>query len=246
MIGSTIIHLDIVDSTNNYAAKESLTKSLNEGTVFVATCQQSGRGQGQSSWESEKGLNLTFSFVLYPKQVEVIRQFTISMAISLGVVDFLNQFTSQVSIKWPNDIYVEDKKIAGILIETSISSGKISRAIIGIGLNINQEKFVSDAPNPVSLRNLTSKVYDLNQMLGVLCKSLEQRYFQLISDKDSRINDDYERHLYQKGEWSDYRSDNVEFEGKIKGVDPDGRLLIETRKGEVRCFDFKEVAFLQK
>ena len=121
MIGSTIVHLDIVDSTNNYAAKELLTKSLNEGTLFVATCQQAGRGTGLASLESADGLNLTFTVVLYPSGVALSQQFSLSQTISLGVSDFLFRFVSDVSVKWPNDIYVNDKKIAGILIETAIT-----------------------------------------------------------------------------------------------------------------------------
>jgi BirA family biotin operon repressor/biotin-[acetyl-CoA-carboxylase] ligase len=193
MIGSTIVHLDTADSTNNYAVRELLTKSLNEGTVFVADCQNKGRGQGQSSWESAKGLNLTFSIVLYPKSIEIQRQFTISKSISLGVLDFLSGFTSGLSVKWPNDIYAGDRKIAGILIETAISAGKFTRAIVGIGLNINQELFISDAPNPVSLKNLTGQTYTLPVMLNVLCKKLDHRYFQLAGGNPGVVDQDYER-----------------------------------------------------
>lgn len=244
MIGSTIVKLDMVDSTNNYAAKQLLTKSLNEGTVFVAGCQQSGRGTGQASWESAAGLNLTFSLVLYPKLVAISRQFYISRAISLGVTDFLTKYVGGVSIKWPNDIYVHSKKIAGILIETAISSGKFTRAIVGIGLNINQEKFISDAPNPVSLKNLSGKTYELSQMLSGLCACLNKRYRSLISGDDSILHHDYDKLLYLKGVWANYKEQDSVFEGKLLGVEGDGRLLIETRKGEVKRFYFKEVAFL--
>ena len=243
MIGSTIVHLDSIDSTNNYAAKELLTKSLNEGTVFVAACQRSGRGQGKSMWESAKDLNLTFSIVLYPKRVEVVRQFSISKAISLGVTDFLSQQVGGVSIKWPNDIYVNDKKIAGILIETAISAGKFTRAIVGIGLNINQEIFVSDAPNPVSLKNLTGKDYDLSEMLNSLCGKLDRRYLQLIRGETAVMNYDYEQLLYRRQIWAKYRADSTDFEGMITGVDFDGCLMIETREGIIRRFQFKEVIF---
>ncbi|MEI7829655.1 MAG: biotin--[acetyl-CoA-carboxylase] ligase [Prolixibacteraceae bacterium] len=243
MIGSTIVHLDTVDSTNNYAAKELLTKSLTEGTIFAAACQQAGRGTGLASWESATGLNLTFSIVLYPKQVEISQQFFISKAISLGVTDFLCKYVKSVSIKWPNDIYVDDKKIAGILIETAITGGKFSRAIVGIGLNINQEVFVSDAPNPVSLKNLTSENYDLNQILKVLCACLEMRYQSLIKGNQTILQNDYETLLYRKGVWAKYRDQNSDFEGRILEVEPDGRLLIETRIGEKRGFYFKEISF---
>ena len=256
MIGSNIVRLDSVDSTNNYAAKELLTKSLNEGTVFIAACQESGRGTGQASWESAPGLNLTFSIVLYPKQVEISRQFYISKAISLGVADFLAKYIGGVFIKWPNDIYVDDKKIAGILIETAISGGKFTRAIVGIGLNINQLAFVSDAPNPVSLKNLTGETYELSLMLNELCACLDKRYRILLSCDFPILDHDYDTLLYLKGVWTNFRElnsdlreensvlkeENSVFEGKILGIEGDGRLKIETRQGEVRGFYFKEVA----
>ena len=243
MIGSSIIHLDQVDSTNNYAANQLLTKSLNEGTVFVAACQHSGRGQGESRWESEDGLNLTFSIVLYPARIEIFRQFSISQAISLGIADFLSTEVEGVSIKWPNDIYVADKKIAGILIETAISGGKFTRAIVGIGLNVNQEKFVSDAPNPVSLKNIIEKNYDLAEVLAGLCAKIDRRYQSLITFGQDALHREYEDLLYQKGRWAGFEAENRVFEGKITGVERDGKLLIETREGELKGFYFKEVGF---
>ena len=243
MIGSTIVHLDIVDSTNNYAAKELLTKSLNEGTLFVATCQQAGRGTGLASWESADGLNLTFTVVLYPSGVALSQQFSISQAISLGMTDFLSRFVSDVSVKWPNDTYVNDKKIAGILIETAIIGGKFSRVLAGIGLNINQEVFVSDAPNPVSLKNLTGKTYELSHMLSELCTCLDNRYRSLIRGDYFILQHDYGKLLYRKGVWANYRDQISDFEGKIIGIEGDGRLQIETRAGEVRGFYFKELVF---
>jgi len=244
MIGSTIILLDSVDSTNNYAAKELLTKSLNEGTVFAASCQHAGRGQGSASWESAAGVNLTISIVLYPKKVEVARQFSISKAVALGITDFLSEETESISIKWPNDIYAGDGKIAGILIEVAISAGQISRAIVGIGLNINQEKFVSDAPNPVSLKNLTGKDYDLTEMLGRMCARIDMRYNQLIRGGKDTIDQEYEMMLYRRGVWAKYGAEGVNFEGMITGIDDEGRLMMRLRNGEIRTYRFKEIQFL--
>ena len=245
MIGSTIVNLDTVDSTNNYAAKELLTKSLNEGTLFMAACQQSGRGQGSSAWESEWGLNLTFSIVLYPRRLALASQFLLSKAIALGVADFLTDLTSDVTVKWPNDIYVGDKKIAGILIETAVSAGKFSHAIIGIGLNVNQGTFVSDAPNPVSLKNLTGENYDLQEVLSQLCHKLDRRYFQLIGRDTNTINSDYEKSLYRRMVWAKFERDSIIFDGMITGVDSDGSLLITDNKGESVGFQFKEVTFIK-
>ncbi|MEI6274376.1 MAG: biotin--[acetyl-CoA-carboxylase] ligase [Prolixibacteraceae bacterium] len=243
MIGSTIVHLDIVDSTNNYAAKELLTKSLNDGTVFIAACQNSGKGQGGSSWESAADRNLTFSIVLYPPNLDVARQFSISKAIALGITDFLAVYIGNLSIKWPNDIYAGDQKIAGILIETAVTTGKLSRAIVGIGLNVNQERFVSDAPNPISLRNLTGNNYDLSALLGELCSKLDLRYLQLFEGKSELVGNDYESQLFRRGQWAKYFADGIYFEGMITGTDADGRLLILNREGLIRSFQFKEVQF---
>lgn len=244
MIGSTLVHLDTIDSTNNYAAREMLTKSLNEGSVFSASCQQQGRGQGQSIWESARGMNLTFSVVLYPWQVEVARQFDISRAISLGLLDFLSGYVSDIAIKWPNDLYAGDKKIAGILIETAIASGKFSRAIVGIGLNVNQVDFLSDAPNPVSLRNLTGQTYELPEMLRQVCEKLDRRYGRLISGDSAGTCVDYDNALFRRGVWAGYRSGGQRFEGCITGTGADGSLLMETRNEGVKSFLFKEVTFL--
>lgn len=244
MIGSTIVHLDIADSTNNYAVRELLTKSLKEGTVFVAEWQNTGRGQGNSSWESAKGLNLTFSIVLFPKSIEIHRQFMISKAVSLGVLDFLTGYISGLTVKWPNDIYAGDKKIAGILIETAISAGKFARAVVGIGLNVNQEIFLSEAPNPVSLKNLTGISYDLSLMLDLLCEKLDHRYLQLMDGNYGILDLDYENYLYRKGEWAEFLVDGSSFEGFITGVDPTGQLVMKTRAEGEKCFQFKEVRFL--
>ena len=243
MIGSTIIHLDRVDSTNNYAATELLTKSLNEGTVVAAGCQHAGRGQWQAKWESEPGLNLTFSIVLFPVWLDLNRQFSLSQAISLGVADYLSQNIQDVTVKWPNDIYVNDKKIAGILIETAIMGDKFSHAIAGIGLNVNQEIFVSDAPNPVSMKTLTGECHDLDSTLHNLCQKLDQRYRQLVGGKIETIHSDYQKLLYKRGIWAKYSAQEEEFEGRIASVESDGRVLIETRDGEELGFYFKEVAF---
>jgi len=243
MIGSTILHLDRVDSTNNYAATELLTKSLNEGTVVAARCQQAGRGQWQAKWESAPGLNLTFSIVLYPSWLDLSRQFYLSQTISLGVADYLSQNIQGVTVKWPNDIYVYDKKIAGILIETAIMGDRFSHAIAGIGLNVNQEVFVSDAPNPVSMKTLTDECYDLDSALNELCQKLDLRYRQLVSGEYETLQSDYQKLLYKRGIWANFRDQEEEFEGRISGVESDGKVLIETREGLVRGYYFKEVAY---
>jgi BirA family biotin operon repressor/biotin-[acetyl-CoA-carboxylase] ligase len=138
---------------------------------------------------------------------------------------------------------VDDKKIAGILIETAIMGDRFSHAIAGIGLNVNQELFVSDAPNPVSMKMLTGDEYDLTQVLQELCIALDTRYLRLIHGEFASIQAEYGNLLYKNGIWAKYHAHGEDFEGKIMRVEPDGRLLIETKTGEVSGFYFKEVAY---
>ncbi len=242
-IGHYKERIDHLDSTNNYASMILLTKRPPEGTVIIAENQTVGRGQGTNLWESEPYKNLTFSIILYPEFLAVDRQFELSKAVSLGVADFLIEFTGDVSIKWPNDIYIRKGKVAGILMEYSIIRGKISSCIVGIGLNINQLKFMSDAPNPVSLSQITGITYNLDECLTLLLEKLDTRYRQLAYNQTDRIDLDYEQLLYQRNTWAWYLSKDGEFEGRIIGVDENGLLKIETRRNTLLKFDYKEVNF---
>ena len=243
IIGSKIERIDKVGSSNNYAATELLTKRLSEGTVFVVNSQVDGRGQVSNRWESEPNKNLTFSILLYPDFIEIQKQFEISKSISLGVVDYLKELAVDVTIKWPNDIYIGGRKVAGILIENTIRGDKISSCIVGIGLNINQKVFTSDAPNPVSLSQVSGKEYNLEESLSDLCLRIDARYHQLRHGDLLQIDHDYAQMLYQRGCWALYSDDYGEFEGQILGVDGIGRLLIKTRSGKINAYHFKEVTF---
>lgn len=243
IVGSKIERIHELGSTNNYAATQLLTKRLTEGIVFVADSQVDGRGQVSNTWESEPNKNLTFSILLYPDFLVISRQFELSKAISLGVTDFLREKTEHVSIKWPNDVYIGKGKVAGILIENSIKANIISSCIVGIGLNINQKSFVSDAPNPVSLSQITGKTYDLEESLLDLCQKIDVRYHQLRNGEFRQIDEEYIEMLYQRGCWCNYSDDNGDFEGQILGVDRIGQLMIETRAGKINKYQFKEVVF---
>lgn len=242
-IGTYIERVDELDSTNNYAASLLLTKRPPEGSVIVATSQVGGRGQSTNKWESEPDCNLTLSIILYPDFMEITKQFEISKAISIGVVDFIKDLVDDVSIKWPNDIYIGKSKVAGILMEYSIRRGKISSCIVGIGLNINQKKFLSDAPNPVSLFQVTGLTYNLEECLSDLLQKLDSRYQQLADLGTQDIDNEYERLLYQKDSWASYSTKETDFEGKILGVDEKGLLMIGTRQQTILKFDYKEVSF---
>ena len=241
---SKIVRLLDTTSTNCHLLRLSENEHLPEGSIVVAHNQTNGRGVAGNSWESQPGANLIFSVILYPTSVKASGQFIISKAISLAVHDFLSEYLSAgVSVKWPNDIYVGEKKITGILIENFICGNYVSKTVAGIGLNINQEHFVSDAPNPVSLRQLTGKTYNLETCLQVLHRCIAIRYHEMRTNAN-RINSDYLQRLYRFGVMHKYHADGENFEAIITGVNHYGMLEITTASGKDRTFGFKEVQFL--
>jgi BirA family transcriptional regulator, biotin operon repressor / biotin---[acetyl-CoA-carboxylase] ligase len=239
-----IIKLDGVDSTNNYATNHLAKEGWEEGTVVVADFQMKGKGQYLNSWESEKGKNLLISIVLYPRFIPIQYQFEVSKVIALGVYEVVSLFVEKVSIKWPNDIYVADKKIAGILIENAIMGSELSYSVAGIGLNVNQHKFLSDAPNPVSLSQLKGIEFDREEILSLLIQSIQKWHEMLKIKKFSEIDTAYLNVLYRLGVEAKFKDDSGIFTGTIVGVDPIGQLMIEKSSGVVRAYHFKEVAFL--
>lgn len=244
IIGAKKIFYENLSSTNSFAASLLKRENLQEGTVIRAGFQSSGRGQSGNSWESQAGKNLLFSIILYPVTVKAERQFILSQAISLGIKDFLSDYINNVSVKWPNDIYAGDDKIAGILIENSIIRDEIESTIAGIGININQERFYGDAPNPVSLRNITGREHDLDECLASVLERIDKMYRMVLQKKTRYIEDEYIISLYRLGQWAEYSDSNGIFDGRINSVTGSGRLLIEDRRGRIYEYGFKEVDFL--
>lgn len=243
-IGSKIIFIRDLPSTNTYATRLISAERPEEGTIIRTDFQSAGRGQPGNKWESERGKNLLFSIILYPQMIKPVEQFTISMAISLGIYDFLTRQVTGCSIKWPNDIIVSNDKIAGILIESSLMGDKIEYMVAGIGLNINQEKFTGDATNPVSLKMITGIDYELNNCLAELARDLDKRYAQLTAGGSENINDEYLSKLYRFNEWIGLRDSEGSFTGRILSVSKSGRLLLEKKSGQKIQYYFKEVEFI--
>lgn len=238
------IFLEEVESTNNYANQLVLSKAAEHGTVVLAQHQIKGRGQQGNSWESEYGKNMLASIILFPQFLPAARQFYLSEIISLAIVDFLNSLKLRGSIKWPNDIYIDNQKVAGILIENSVMHNHISTSIIGIGLNLNQEKFISDAPNPVSLKQVTGSDYDIEavaytifSMLEKWCKILEYQRF-------NEIDAAYLKHLFRANEWAVFAINGKQFKARISGIGEYGQLILEDENGIFTEFMFKEVEFV--
>jgi BirA family transcriptional regulator, biotin operon repressor / biotin---[acetyl-CoA-carboxylase] ligase len=254
-------------------------KGVFEGTVVIAKQQLQGRGQRGASWESEPNKNLTLSILLQPTFLRTEDQFQLNKAVSLGVAEFISspliplsprrgdarsgtllwgesgERGDVVSIKWPNDIYIGNKKIAGILIENSVSGNKLQQSIIGIGININQERFSAELPNPTSLKLITGKEFDLKECLEKLCSCIEKRYLQLrISSSflpsrsreeamQTAFDADYLQNLYRFGEWANYKYKGDALKAKIIKITKVGKLVLEIENGEKLECDFKELGF---
>ncbi len=249
-VGKVAKYLPSVNSTNLYA-KVLLSKSKPiEGTVIYTDEQRAGRGQIGSKWESEAKKNIILSLILYPNFLLASQQFQLNKAISLAIIDFLSDYISPdwLRIKWPNDIYIKNQKIGGILIENSLKGYQLQNTIVGIGLNINQEIFSKELPNPSSLKLATQQGdYDLNLLLGNLCQRLEQRYLQLKSNNKT-LDKDYLAQLLGYQEWRNFalpQASQTALKGKITGVSPEGKLQLETLAHPLE-FDLKEIKFLFK
>ncbi|MGE0635588.1 MAG: biotin--[acetyl-CoA-carboxylase] ligase [Bacteroidia bacterium] len=242
--GTNVVDLDSAESTNNYALNLLREKQPFEGTVVRTFCQTLGRGQREKHWESADFSNLTFSIIFYPVFLSVNRQFQLSKAIALGASDFVKSVvkTENVKIKWPNDIYVGDKKIAGILIENAVSGNKISSAVIGIGLNVNQTTFSAEIHNPISLQMIIGKELNLEKCFQELCVSLEARYMQLKAGKENMINEHYHKALFGLNEQREFIIDSKIAIAEIVGVDELGRLKLN-EGGNIDSYDLHHVIY---
>lgn len=235
-----IIHIEETDSTNCWL------KAHGEGTmVVVADYQTAGKGCGTNSWESERGKNLTFSMLIHPTDIPASQQFRITEVVSVALCEVLERYLLTVpelaeglSIKWPNDIYMGDKKICGVLIENRLQGNVIVDSIIGIGLNVNQTEFVSDAPNPVSLRQLLGREIDREALLHDFLEILET-----VSSSETTYSA-YRNKLFRLGKQAVFSDETGRFEGTIQDVETDGRLLIKDLAGQARRYAFKEVQFV--
>lgn len=229
-------------STNALLWEMVRKELLPEGFVLHTDFQTAGKGQIGNSWESERGENLLFSMVLYPQRITMDQLFLISQLVSVAIKNALDIITEGITVKWPNDIYWNDKKLAGILIENSFQANKV-KTVIGIGLNVNQNTFVSSAPNPISLRQITGMTVERTDLLENICRNIIDLYTELnVEDIHAR----YAQMLFRKDGFHVYKSENELFMARIIAVQPDGQLELETEAGERKGFYFKEVQFLMR
>lgn len=242
--GRDFTRLPVTGSTNSYLAELARERLLSEGSLVVAGEQIAGRGQGGTSWVSEKDKNLLASFLFYPNFLSPNELFKLSKFFSLGIASAIEKLTGEIIyIKWPNDIYFKYKKLGGILIENTMSGGNIASSICGIGLNVNQDRFPEHLPNPVSLKQITGHSFDLDEVKNVVCNEVESKYLLLKTGQQNQIADLYLRKLYLFNKWSLYTDKDGQFTGRIIGVELSGRLVIEREDGKINSYDLKEVKF---
>ena len=213
--------------------------------VVWAECQSAGRGQRGHTWHSNEGVNLTFSTVLKPTFLTAVEQFMLSEVVALSLVDALAEYGVECRIKWTNDIYAGDKKIAGVLIEQSLAGDTIARTVVGIGLNVNQREFPTDLPNPTSIVVERGAECERREVLECFLKHLEKWYSRLERGEREVIESAYNYRLYRHDEFHAYALPSGErCEAAIRGVRATGHLVLEHRDGSFGEYAFKEVEFV--
>ncbi|MBI3509999.1 MAG: biotin--[acetyl-CoA-carboxylase] ligase [Bacteroidetes bacterium] len=244
-IGQQLVKLKEVDSTNTYALQMIRNREFMEGIVIIAGLQTGGRGQRGAEWMSESGKNITLSILLKPSFLGVTEQFDLTRAVALALAEVTEKFVSEkkILIKWPNDIYAGEKKTGGILIENIISGNVIASSVIGIGLNVNQEKF-EGLPNATSFFIESGKSSAMEKVLAELFSCVEARYLHLRAGNEVLLREEYEKKLFGRGEQKRFTDFRKIFHAEIVHVTPEGKLVLRMENGEEKSFGFKEVGML--
>jgi BirA family biotin operon repressor/biotin-[acetyl-CoA-carboxylase] ligase len=243
------IELQSVDSTNNYALGQIHANLARPGTCYFAYEQTAGKGQRGKSWATEKGADITLSIVLKPDFLQAFQQFQLSACVAVATHNFLNKYAGKaLKIKWPNDLIWKDKKLGGILIENIVRSqelgvGSWDWTVIGIGININRTNFPADLKNPVSLKQIAKRDFNIVELAKELCQSIDHFYKQLMNKEANSLLDAYNHVLYKKDEIVKLKKDNRIFETAIKAVSHTGQLITQHTIEE--RFDFGEVEWIQ-
>ncbi|HTQ27567.1 MAG TPA: biotin--[acetyl-CoA-carboxylase] ligase [Puia sp.] len=242
-VGHQLVELKSVDSTNNYAMAKVHAGLAAHGSVFTAYEQTAGKGQRHKKWTSSPGRNITMSIVLEPVFLPPAQQFALSACVALACYHFLKKYIPEgLSIKWPNDLYWNDRKAGGILIESILKGNQWLTAVAGIGINVNQVRFPEGAVNPVSLKQITGKDFDLRNLIGSLCAAVEEKFTELRTGSAAQILDQYNQVLFMRGKTARLRKGSVVFETRIREVSPGGQLMTTDQLD--RSFDFGEVEWL--
>jgi BirA family biotin operon repressor/biotin-[acetyl-CoA-carboxylase] ligase len=241
LFGKEIIHLSNIDSTNNFAAKLLSENLCQNGAVIMADVQTQGKGQRGNVWLSESGKNLLSSFVFKPDNLSVDKQTVLTWATSLSLLETLRKFNIEAQVKWPNDILINEKKIAGILIENQLQGTRINCSIIGIGFNINQTSF--SELNATSLLLETNKKVEPRTFLNLLVNEMNEQFDFIKSSSFEFLKNEYESHLFQINKLKNYNDEFGDFIGKIIGTTDEGKLIIE-KSNTIVTYGMKEVIYL--
>lgn len=242
-LGKDVHFLPECHSTNDTALSMVRQREAMEGSVVICGHQTHGKGQRGNLWKSQSGQNLTFSLVLRPDFMDISEQFYLNMTVSNSIRRLLHDYVPHLEVKWPNDLIVPGfGKIGGVLIENTFSGKEWEYAVVGIGLNINQQVF--ESPTIASIRSITGSHFALEELFRLLITQLEQGYIQLKKGKWNEIKSEYMMHLYRMHSWANYSANDEQFLGKIVGISADGKLEMELKDGEKTSFGLKEVVFL--
>lgn len=213
--------------------------------LLTADHQTAGHGQRGTSWESAPGDNLLFSFAFCPQTVKASEQFFLSEALALAVTEALAPYTGECEVKWPNDVYHEDRKICGMLLQHTLSGESIARTNVGVGVNVNQREFWGDAPNPVSVWQIRHEDTDRRHLLESIIEHFMHHYADIRNHHPGRVHGAYWEKLYRREGFHRYRdAEGREFEARISGISPLGVLSLTDQEGRERPFAFKEVSFV--
>lgn len=246
---SKIIHLDATASTNDFLLKNAGKYEGEDLVVAVSDYQTAGRGMGTNKWESEVGKNLLFSMLIHPSWVDAGVQFLVSMSEAIALCEVLSEYADDITIKWPNDIYWKDRKISGTRIDGNIQGMKIADMVIGTGINVNQRQFLSDAPNPVSLFQITGKEHDCQEILDKIIMRFQHYYDMARTECGkgdcSAIVELYNSRLFrQDGQFHRYEDKDGQFDARLLKVHPSGYMSLLRTDGTVSRYEVKEVKFL--
>ncbi len=241
-----LLKLDAIDSTNSYLRELSKNKLLEKWTVVSTDYQSKGRGQKGAIWQSERGKNLIFSILVKLDDFNVQDQFLLNCAVSVGIFNVLRQYKlPKLKIKWPNDIMSVSKKLGGILIENSLTNERINQTIIGIGINVNQTDFAADLPKAVSIRQLTDRNHNIQDLLLDIVESIKFQFEKMEGSDHKELIAAYNQNLYRKNAAHMFcDAHDRKFMGIIRGVNPRGMLEIENEDEKIEAFYFKEISYL--
>ena len=243
----TFFSFNSVMSTNDKALKRISDGLAVEGDVICTGFQEQGRGQGGNSWESLPEKNLLCSLILSPRHLHPSQQFILTQVVSLGILEAIQMILPNelCHIKWPNDLYIHNKKVGGILFQNIIKGNEIDFAVAGIGINVNQEQFNSRLPNPIAIKHYLKDELSIMHFREQLFKSIFRKYRLSYSQMGIElIQNEYLSKLYRINQWQKYLIGNLEITGMIVGVDEFGRLAFKNEEGQQSWYQFKEIEFV--